>query len=495
MTIFSASVWFKFQKWLQTPQGNDFSLIFLTGAIAFLTFLSPDKINVGDGFGWDGSRYAELAQNFYQRFAQGIDNYYISRILPSFLIFHTLQFFRLEHSNSNIIHSFGLLNALLITLSMYFWCLIAQQLQISSQGKWIGFIAFILNCFILKITPYYPVLTDVAAYSISMAMFYAYLSRRTFLLMGLIAIGTFSWSNLYYFGATLLLFPAPETPNYKLPTTAKSALLTAGALTLAAVVYMVILAHSGREIRAEWQIAPLLHSTVYLSIALSASYLFFGLFYLLKSSSFFNLKSWFSPFNYITLAGKVSFLFFLNTLAQSLVTEPGNTLSFGLLLEFVVWTSIIQPATFFVSHVMYFGLIVWFLVFYWSKITQLINQQGLGLSLCVFIGIILSLASESRYLVNIIPLVFPFAIKILDQQQWTIKQMVGFFLASLLFSKVWLTIGELSGDYGEFPMQRYFMNVGPWMYHPMYIAQGVAVALAGVGLYYFYVSKSSHHTP
>ncbi|WP_017307128.1 hypothetical protein [Spirulina subsalsa] len=495
MTIFFASVWFKFKKWLQTPQGNDFSLVFLTGAIAFLTFLSPDKINVGDGFGWDGSRYAELAQNFYQRFAQGIDSYYISRIFPSFLIFHSLQLFGLEHSNSNIIHGFGILNVLLITLSIYFWCLIAQQLKISSQGKWIGFIAFILNCFILKITPYYPVLTDVAAYCISMAMFYAYLSRRTFWLMGLIVLGTFSWSNLYYFGAILLLFPASEPPHPNPPTATKPALLTAGALTVAGVVYMVILAHSGREIRAEWQIAPLLHSTVYLSITLSASYLFLGLFYLFKSSAFFNLKSWVSPFNSITLAGKVSFLIFLNTLAQSLVTEPGNTLSFGLLLEFVVWTSMIQPATFFVSHVMYFGLIVWFLVFYWSKISNLINQQGLGLSLCVFIGIILSLASESRYLVNITPLVFPLVIKVLDQQQWTMKQLVGFSLASLLFSKVWLTIGELSGDYGDFPMQRYFMNVGPWMYHPMYLVQGVAVALAGVGLYYFYVRKSNHYLP
>ena len=41
----------------------------------------------------------------------------------------------------------------------------------------------------------------------------------------------------------------------------------------------------------------------------------------------------------------------------------------------------------------------------------------------------------------------------------------------------------MTGNYIDFPWQRYFMNQGPWMSRSMYLVQGGALLVAGLVLF------------
>ena len=110
--------------------------------------------------------------------------------------------------------------------------------------------------------------------------------------------------------------------------------------------------------------------------------------------------------------------------------------------------AIAKPIVFLEAHFIYFGPIALFIIF----------------SL-----IILSLNSESRYMITLLPFVsFPICLIL---EKYNLKKSAGwlFAFASIIISRFWLTINVpsieqefIAENFLEFPAQRYFMNSGSW---------------------------------
>lgn len=123
--------------------------------------------------------------------------------------------------------------------------------------------------------------------------------------------------------------------------------------------------------------------------------------------------------------------------------------------------------------------------FLWKPICRLIHQHGMGLTVVMIVGVVLSINPESRRLINLLPFFVAFTVKAVESLRWNASRYWLMAGLSLLFSKIWLPINTrpLEGSPLDFPLQRYFMNHGPWMSNQMYLIQGSIVLLTAVVFY------------
>lgn len=482
----------KFKDFGHFVRDYNLLLILCVFCLSVLSFFMGDRINIGGGFGWDGFLLGELAGDFYTRLEAGVNQFWIARTFPSFLVFHILQVLRLESTPQNIIYTFSCLNIFSVTFAAYIWCLIARELKIGLQGQWLGFIALFLNHAVLKTTSYLPVQTDAIAYGIGMAMLYFYLKGKTLWLYFLLLLGLFTWPTILHMGALMLLFPR-QFNNTELSQSSKIkyhlhrwiALIPA----LAGGIYMYILLPGNIDYLDRGK--PL-QSVGYLSLAIATSYLFFGLSEILNNSSFFrwqNLQAYLQRKSfYLTFI----ILLVLLILPAQFATIPGKDQTLGHTLYLITLTSILQPGVFFLAHIIYWGPCVILMAFLWRPICQLVQQYGWGLTLWIALSLVHSLDSESRHFVTFYPLLVPFFVKVTEKFKWTNQQYWGLAIASLLVSKIWLTIGSIGGDPRQFPSQIFFMNHGPWISNTMYAVQGGIACFLTYWLYDFYLRRRSH---
>lgn len=468
---------------------SDFVLVFATLLISIFGFLSGDKLKFNNGFGMDGYSYASWAKGFYAHvFLEGLDFYYIQRILPSALVHYSLRLAHVPLTDENIIKAFGILNVLAITLSAFIWVRIANKLAISRQGKLFGFMALFLNFALIKWPSYYPVLTDVLGFFIGLLMIYFYLLGNRIGLFILMGLGAFVWPTLIYQGALLLMFPEDEVREKTCTSAPYRLNIFAGAAValgvLAALVWLAL--NTDLILTA---IKPMT-SLVHLSIAIAFLYLFFGLIILLDCDNLFNLRHLLSYLKRWTFFATIFFFFAVRWLQGWLANAPSPR-SLNQELSVIAAAGIAKPAVFYVAHVMFFGPIVILALFFWKSASRIMHQHGLGLSLCLAFGLLLSLNSQSRQLFSFFPLLVTFVVKAMDGISWRPYDFFLFAFLSVLLSKVWLIIGggPVELDPNRFSDQLFYMNTGPFMSDAMYSIQGAAVLIASVLLYLFWAKR------
>lgn len=469
---------------------SDYALVLAALLISSIGFLFGEKIKTNDGFGMDGYFYGWWAKDFHSNiFVVGVDAFFIQRILPSALVHYSLRLVHVPLTDENIIKAFGILNVIAITLSAYIWCLIANKLAISRRGKLFGFMALFLNFALMKWPSYYPVLTDVLGFFIGLLMIYFYLVGNRIGLFILMGLGAFVWPMLIYQGALLLMFPGDEVKG-KTCTPARYGLNIAVGAAVALVVlpYLVWLA-----LNTDLTIGGLqpMASLVHLSIAIAVLYLFLGLIMLLDCDKLFNFKHLFGYIRRWTFFAAILFFFAIKWL-QGWLSSALPPRSLDEVFYEIASTNLAKPAVFYVAHVIFFGPIVILALFYWKSACKIMHQHGLGLSLCLAFGLLLSLNSESRHLFSFFPLLVTFIIKGMDDIFWRPYHLFLFALVSVLLSKVWLIIGgaPIHLDPRRFSEQLFYMNLGPWMSDAMYSVQGTAVLITGVVLYLLYVKRT-----
>ena len=131
--------------------------------------------------------------------------------------------------------------------------------------------------------------------------------------------------------------------------------------------------------------------------------------------------------------------------------------------------AIAKPIVFLEAHFIYFGPIALLIIFLWKFYISYIAKYGYGFIFIIFSLIILSLNSESRYMITLLPFVsFPICLIL---EKYNLKKSAGwlFAFASIIISRFWLTINVpsieqefIAENFLEFPAQRYFMNSGSW---------------------------------
>jgi hypothetical protein len=453
---------------------------------ATLNHVFGEKIGINQGLGWDGSHYGAWAVDFHgEVLSKGLNSYYVQRMLPSATVHYSLRLLGIEPTVPNVINGFGVLNIACLTLSAWVWVLTARYLRVDLAGLILGFVGLFVNFFVLKFSPFYPVLTDVPTYLVGFLTIYFYLTGRRGALLATTILSSFMWPTAIYLGAVLLLFPREPATDTDAPAR-HPALPIAVALIPVAALFAITgyLGWTGWEIPfgvrqpIRWLLAP--------SIALMLGYVFVVCWSLFNNQKLCDLHYWkgrlSSPGFYVMVAALVAVKVILSVISP----EPSSLEHEKLHVAVITMTGVARPAAFFIPHVLFFGPIALLILIAWRPMVRLIHRHGTGLALAIALGVLIGLKSESRNLVNILPLVMPFAVLACRNLAREPGFLWGFFFVSLVFSKFWLRI-NVSGDPDAWP-NRLFWTDGPWIPTGAYFLQALLVVLWGTLLWLSYRS-------
>lgn len=467
-----------------------------------LWLLWGELIPVGDGLGFgDGRTYGRLAMNFPRSILAGaIDTYRMARIIPSLAVYLVLQVSSLPANPQVTVMLFRLMNVALLVISCYLWVAVGRRWGITRLAGWIGFIGLFVNFQNLKMSLYYPTLTDTAAFAGGMLLLFAFVRRDVWLTAGVAGLAAFTSPPLLAGALTLLVIPKLERSSslrtdgpYRFASLALALALGGG------VGYWLVginarfggyLVSGGENV---WQ-------PVYLvSVALVIAYLVAAsrpLWASLLSLRWSELGRWLgSSSDVLLLIGRVLLAAFIVVAAFAMyqVGSAVTARNTDVLLERMVYESVARPLMFLVGHVMSFGPIVLVAAMTWRGVARRVHDFGPGLVL-MFLGIVfLGLTSESRTITFVLPFVAAFAVLATGGLEWSPKRVVAFGVLSLVVSRAWFPInwGSLvDGPYLEFPAQFYFMNFAPWMSNSVYVG-AIFVLMAVTAAVYWIVPREA----
>jgi hypothetical protein len=454
-----------------------------------------ELIPVTDGLGFgDGRTYGRLAMDFPEYIRDGlVDKYRMARVAPSFLVYLVLEALPISVTPEATVAVFRFLNIGLLVGSCYLWVAVARSWEIARWAAWIGFIGLFVNFQSLKMSLYYPTLTDTAAFALGMVLLVAFVQRRVWLTALVAVLGALTSPPL--FAAALLLLVIPRlgrsSPLRVRGSVGVLAWLLALALGLGIGYWLVTINTlfggklvSGGE--TVWQQA------LWLSIGLVVAYLALGsrpLWASLVGIERSDWRDWLGSRQQVLnlgvrIAVSVGLVF-----AAFRFYEIGAEITArntDILLERMVYEAVARPLMFLVGHVFAFGPIILVAVLLWPRVTGRIHGFGPGFVLLFLALLFLGLSSESRTITFALPFVAGLAALAADERQWTPRRVALFGAVSLVVSRVWFPINQGpidEGPYLDFPAQYYFMNFAPWMSNAVYVIAIIALALTAIATY------------
>lgn len=462
-------------------------LILAAALFGLTNLLLGEVVPVRDGFGWDGVAYKEIAQDpggllLGKRFR----GFLVGRSLPSLVIHAALRVLALPLSDANVLRAFQVGNLLLFVATCYLWWRVADRLALGTAGRWLAFSGVFLNVATLKLYFYLPVLTDQTALFLSVLLLYCFLSDRPAGMLAATALAAFSWPLVVYYGMLLYVFPRQGGDPKRAGTKALStfvALAIAGAVLAAlATIYVVIVVLH----KAPYEAHRISTPSVYLSIAAGAAYVFLLFRRFLDESNLLDVRRLWRQIRWERAVVAAAFVIFYVMVTHALGGPASRQDLIHVQLKQILLYSIRQPGLSPVSHLVYFGPILFLAALCWRGIGELVGRLGAGAALFMAAGLCLSVDPESRHVLFFSPLLVALTAKAAERLQWRLSSYLGFAGLCLLCSKVWLQWNTLpwteDAPKREFPAQYLFMNLGPWMSTSMYLVQGaVAVALGAVG--------------
>lgn len=455
-------------------------------AVCLYQWQFPEWVQEENGLGWDGEAYASIIKEFEYAFAENkINSYYFQRIFPMALAYGLLQLSGLPVTDTAIINSFVTLNIGLIVLSFLVWIRLCRNMQLSTQGKILSFTGIFVNYALLKMPFYYPVLTDLIAFTLGLIMFYCFLQNNSLGLILTSVVGAFSFPTLFYCGMVLYVFPKEMHMDSEVKTYSHwNKWLAASGVVLFLIIFLI-----ARFVKDKPYINPAGPLVFILSFAIALAYIYYIIYFVAKPGAYLMALRRGRVWYRIGMAGV---LFILITLAiRYFAAAEQPILNYKGFLANVVIEAITNPLVFLVAHFIYFGPVFLLLLYFRKDFLAAVNAYGTGFHLFVLIYLLVGAGSESRQFINAWPVFVLVLCAALEKYRFS-----GFFLVivmaiSLAVSKFWYRINQqpFSGEFLDFPYQHYFMSQGPWMSDAMYLLQGgLTLAVFGL-LYLFFLRK------
>lgn len=448
-------------------------------------FFASEKIQAYGGMGYDGVPYVGIARSPYHFFIESRADYLYQRFLPSALVGLSLRPFAepLLAPQAVAITGFALWNAFCIGLSAY-WLIKSGRLLGMRDDIIVLTLTGLLGSFaLLKMPAYYPILTDVTAFTEGCALLYAFLARRIVWMIVAFLCLFFTWPSAVLPAACLLVFRQVDVRNIGNSGLSGRwrvgfALMGAAGLGIASYV----------RLRAGHFITPGGMTTQPLMEFLAASYAVL-LAYLAAAFAFIavamkvSLKTIWSSLRLSLLVGLVLFVGLFPVIRDYLFKPIPIMAEVG---DFALWAilthGIVAPGRFVVAHVMYFGPLLIVAALLWPRIARLGAEWGYGLLAVLAIGAAHSIETESRHMMFYWPFVGVLAGWAVQDRfpQLSTGVLLAFGALCFLVSRAWLPIGghpvgNVPDPQNSFADQRYFMTQGPWLTHEWYAVQLVAM--------------------
>lgn len=440
-----------------------------------------EHITINSGLGADGVIFVEILKNFPGAiFKEGLNYYYLQRVLPIGIVYGALSLLQLPLKTTYILIGYHLYNLLLLAAASYVWGRIMDWLELGVKGKWLAFAGLFVNFAILKAYFYTPVFTDQTAFVLGVLQFYFFLADKSWPLLITSVAGAFVWPSLLPMGLLLYVFSPVEMEAHapeRRHANKVAAWLIGGMFLVAIIKYYYIENLTPGIVGYSPEAVPLAIVAAVIVAALASQRI-------LDDARLFQPRSLRRAIDPRRAA--IGCLAFAGTQAVILLLSASGGNDPAFLFSRLVLISIAYPALPFVSHAVYLGPFLILTLYWWRPFCRLIHQRGIGLTLFVLVGTIFGIVnSESRHLINVLPVFVAFTAKIAEgalakpSHYW----LIG--VVNLLFSKVWLPINVADPSSDIY----YSMNFGPWMAWQWYAVQGGAVILAAF-LFYFIISRA-----
>ena len=465
--------------------------LFLLLAWLTFSFCWGERIKENNGLGWDGVYYARIALNPLEYITKtGVDNYGMSRILPSFVTHYTAQFFGYDlgtnlRNPEAVINTFAFYNIALILISVFIFSLIAKQFKWNASILILGFSALFINFPILKLSTFNPILTDFFAFMMILLIFYFYIRGWQLLLFFTALLASFVWPTMIYTSLPLLIYKFKNSDYKKFEPSRFSNILAAMAAVILSAGVLFDYYFMGFKIPLNFGVNPVNEKLIAFSIIMFFLYIFF-MFRQFFDFEYFKLNL----FSTMNLRGIIlAVILFASVKLIILIFSRGSFYLTPLL--FVRNTgqyAIVNPLVSVVSHVFYFGPLVVLTILFWNNVVSIAKQYGPGLMLFLMFNALLSIASESRGLMAAWPVFAILTCEAISRRGISLRMAYSLLGIGLLISRFWLSINgkeNWTGPYTEFPYQMYFMNFGPWLSNSMYYVFAVITAVLFVWLFFF----------
>ena len=462
--------------------------IFLFFLLIGISLFFGEHIPANDGLGYDGLLYAAIAQKFPSVIQNhALTSYQAQRIFPSFLIYSFSEIFGFSTAKQNLPFLFSLLNTCMLLVCVCVWASLAKKQAWSPQIKLISFAGLFLNFANLKMPFYYSVLTDTTAFTIGLSMLYCYLNKKNLALLILSMVGAWTFPTLLYMGMILYLFPVHDnksTLNNFAQYTPLIGFIIAALITIMGI--LVALKVPGEVYGKDHSLPMFCLSSLFLFIYLFSAFKYLTPYRLKLLASFLIPKRLLIVlFSVVVITFAIKFISGPQASAINLKSHFFNILN----------QALAYPFNFIISHTLYYGAAIGFLIFFWKDIAAYIFQKGPGLFLVTGMYALLSLTSESRQLINFFPFVVVMVAEILNKKPISWSFTSFFVLLNLTLSRFWLPLNH-GGDWAsvelalEFPLQWYFMNFGPWLSPSMYKIAAV-ITIVTFGCLYIGIKKKN----
>ncbi len=548
----------------------------LTLLWGWIYFENGEIIALNKGCGWDGVTYKNVVwslqwnkarPDYAERSRLRIDPYRVQRIAPSVAVYGEMQaarwlyqhvtpmftrvpawlewsyeqyplppwFFRWFADNSinsnqaanaqsvaltldSLVAGYFVFHSLLMLLgTAVLWAMTARKLNLGVAARWLGFCGLFANVAVMKMSLYYPTLTDTTALFVAMLMLYAYIANSAWLLLPAAVLGFFTFPTAMYVAALLFLFPRnivlhnevapgevapgevaqPETPA--MTVFVRNVSIGAVVVVLLASVYFVLIA----EVRFV-EVEPLQPLLLILTLPLLCGQVFFTVSRLAAQFPVQAIMRHFTERKHlagyalralILLVLWAGLLYWKKQIEDPTLAAPMNTsLFFGGSFA----SALGKPLLPVLAGAVYFGPIILVMILRFREFLKAAWNLGLGYMLVITALLLMgAIMSETRQLINFLPFLVLGVAYSLDSVRLPRIALVLFALVGVMAAKVWLPFNFTGmaeqaanitgGIHATFPLQYYFMNHGPWMSWASYFLQG-ACALVVAGLLWWVLS-------
>jgi len=458
--------------------------------IILFNFNCNEIVVHGNGVGWDGRIYCDMVQNYRKLiFIRGVDAYYIQRILPSSVILVAFKLLNVARTDSNIVVGFVIYNFLLVMISVFFTNLICQELKFKPIYRWFVFVALFVNFPLLKLAYYYPILTDTTAFCLGVVLIYFYLKNRRILLLATLFLGAITWPSFMLMGLPLFIFPIKdfEISKMKYRINIILAVFVSVAMLIFTIFYEYVRPDKGIQL-IEKKLLPL-------SLIVMAVYIIYLFSYIFNNKNIFNVKYIIKSINWVNfIIGSIFYIgFSVFVKLYNLHHLNKATLTMKEVIILTFRRGVRLPGLFIFGEITYFGPIIILMFIFWKEISEEIHKRGIGLLLFISMALVLVINSESRCIVNVLPTIVILVTLAISKLEFKKGKMlfVIFTIFSVFYSKIWLFLNTRNtnsdnGEFLEFPMQKYFMNMGPWISNKMYFVQAIIIVITFIFFIYLY---------
>lgn len=480
------------QAALDVPWRTAHLMALLVALYAIPTALFGELFPVNNGLGDDGLAYGELTRRFSGLARSGgIDDYDAWRSLPCGLVWLGLRIIgELPATEIDLVRGFRWLAVVELVGSVYVLREIARLLRLSSSGWWLAFFALYGSWSVLKWTFYDPVLVDVSAFVLGLVIVWAFLTRSRVFLAAVTLSAAFVWQEAFYVSLALLVLPRSVVWKDDAPRARRWGGLVAilSGIVLVGILLAIDDEYSGAQAFAPQWTGPI---AIGFSVAIAAAWVALGLFPVISTvlrarSARTDWRAIGLGVAVVALAIGIHKVLTRNPDPALAATRPQPYTTF-IIAKINLWTSIQRPGVFLVAHAAFFGPVVLLVVACWSRIVGRARDLGLGALAVLALLTAVSVNSQSRHFIELVPLVALLAVVVVQPvlRPWHVG---AFGVVTLAASKAWLPINHGSfpfpGTAYEFPRQYLSMNLGPWMSGDSYVIQGsvLLVVVAATGL-------------